>query len=180
MACCVCALLLLVGQMSDSEGAQLVAYAKAVIVAQVVGGKTPPLKVDGKSKPVFVTIERKGKILGCRGTLVARKTTLREEIAACAQSAAAHDPRYRPLQKNDLEGILVTVTIVNRIEPMSNVANLKPDDGLVLTSGNQQGVVLPWEGKDPAIRLKWAYQKAGVPVGSAAKLQRLIGERWRG
>jgi hypothetical protein len=40
--------------------------------------------------------------------------------------------------------------------------------------------VLPWEGKDPRIRLKWAYQKAGVAIGASANLYRLTATRFRG
>ena len=171
---------LLTGGGASEHGPTLVAFAKQVVVATVKGEPMPKDEIDGMAKPVFVTIERGGKILGCRGTLRARTARLGDEIRTSAQSAAAHDPGYRPLEAKDLDGFLVTVTLVDRLEPMSGVAGLRPDDGLVLTAGGKQGIVLPWEGKDPQTRLRWAYQKAGVAIGSAARLERMIAERWRG
>jgi AMMECR1 domain-containing protein len=154
--------------------------ARDVIESEV--RKTPPPKIPdlGRPRPVFVTIERDNKVLGCRGSLATRKGSLGDEVAEAARSACAHDPRYRPVRERDLDRFLVTVTLVDRLDPIDNMASLQPEDGLVLTAGSRSGIVLPWEGKDPATRLRWAYQKAGVPVGSPAKLSRMVAERWRG
>ena len=158
----------------------MVRYAREVIAAEVSGKAAPPSPDFGPPHPVFVTIEKNNRVLGCRGTLETHKASLADEIGSAARSACAHDPRYRPLRQNGLEGFLVTVTVVDRLESLDSVQNLQPSDGLVLSAGSKQGIVLPWEGKDPAIRLKWAYQKAGVPVGSGARLLRMTAERWRG
>jgi hypothetical protein len=40
--------------------------------------------------------------------------------------------------------------------------------------------VLPFEGKDPKVRLTWAYRKAGVAENVACNLQRMFAERFRG
>lgn len=101
-------------------------------------------------------------------------------MAQAARSAAQHDPRYRPLTPKDLDSFLVTVTVVEGLDPVSGVDGLAPAEGLVLESGDAKGVVLPWEGKDPRTRLKWAYKKAGVPEGTPVRLYILHGERERG
>jgi len=162
------------------SGEELVRFARATVTAQVTG--TPAVKVPafGSAKPVFVTIERHGAILGCRGSVMTHRTTLGDEISDAARSACAHDPRYRPLTRSDVQDFLVTVTVVDHLEAISSVQGLRPADGLVLTSGTRTGIVLPWEGKDPEVRLRWAYQKAGVPLGSAARLEKMTAERWRG
>ncbi|WP_227624996.1 AMMECR1 domain-containing protein [Fimbriimonas ginsengisoli] len=158
----------------------MVRFAREIVQAEVRHAAPPPMRDFGRASPVFVTIERNGQILGCRGSLAPRRATLAEELVDTARGAAAHDPRYRPVREQDLNGFLVTVTVVDRLEPISDAHGIRPEDGLVLSSGSKKGVVLPWEGKDPALRLKWAYQKAGVPVGSAVTLQRMVAERWRG
>jgi len=132
------------------------------------------------SRPVFVTIELNGQVLGCRGTLEPRATSLQDEVSVDARAACAHDPRYRPIRAADLPKILVTVTVVDRLEPITNVQGLGPEDGLVLKSAGKTGVVLPWEGKDPQTRLKWAYRKAGVGQDAPASLFRMVAERDRG
>ena len=172
--------LLLLGRQSDLLGGRLVGYARSVVSAQLSGRPVPRAPDFGAAKPVFVTIERDGKILGCRGSLSTRTATLGAEIAMAAAAACAHDPRYRPMTRRDLDGFLVTVTVVTSLAPIADVSGLHPDEGLVLTANGKTGIVLPWEGKDPALRLKWAYQKAMLPIGSSATLRRMTGERWRG
>lgn len=143
----------------------------------------PPVEKRSPVKPVFVTIERRGEVMGCRGTLRATCRSLEEEIIEAARSASGRDPRYRPLTPDDLKSFQVTVTIVERLEIISRDAalRLRPEEGLALTTlSGKTGVVLPWEGKDPRVRLIWAYRKAGVPENAACTLQRLIGERHRG
>ena len=129
---------------------------------------------------MFVTIEVDGTIRGCRGSLTTRTPTLFEEVCDAARSAAAFDARYRPLGASELAKMKVTVTIVYRIELISSVRGLTAADGLVLKSGDKTGVVLPWEGKDPQVRLKWAYAKAKVATGTPVNLYRLVAERYRG
>lgn len=158
----------------------LVALARSAVISEVMGKALPKVTDAEPAKPVFVTIERNGKVLGCRGYLDAHGSSLQASVIDAARAAAQHDPRYPPLRPADLKSFLVTVTIVEREESIDSVASLGPGDGLVLRSGNRTGVVLPWEGKDPQIRLRWAYKKAGVQVGSAVRLSRLIAERIRG
>lgn len=161
------------------EQSDLIEIAHRAIQAQVLHS---PLELQTRrvAKAVFVTIERDGTIRGCRGDLLPHALSLEAEVAKAAQDAAAHDPRYRPVTEGELKQILVTITIVERQSRLDDISTLLPSEGLVLTCNHRTGVVLPWEGKDPATRLKWAYRKAGVPENSPAILDRLIAERFRG
>lgn len=170
---------------SDREQT-LIAIARAAVVREVTGNTPPVASVDAArklpSQGVFVTIERRGIVVGCRGTLQPQTQNLADEIASAAEAAAGHDPRYRPLTPADLRDFKVTVTLVDRLEPLtaSQIRTLSPSEGLVLISGTRTGIVLPWEGKDPETRLRWAYQKAAVTEGSSCTLKRLIARRFRG
>jgi len=167
-------------QMAQDRMPALIDLAKSAVRAEVLGKSTPKPTTKTETKAVFVTIEKAGKVLGCRGSLEPRTSSAEEDVILAARGAAAHDPRYRPLTKSDLDGFQVTVTLVNRLEPISTVDGLQPADGLVLEAGNKKGIVLPWEGKDPKVRLKWACQKAGVADSQPRKLFRLIAIRSRG
>ena len=162
----------------DERG--LIALARASVAAEVRGERVAALTTKTPPRPVFVTIEVGGVVRGCRGDLATRAKSLEEEVVLAARAAATHDPKYRPLSPAELGRFLVTVTIVERIEPITGVAGLRPEDGLVLRSGGRTGVVLPWEGKDPDVRKKWAYRKAGVGTGAPVALFRLIAQRFRG
>lgn len=161
---------------------QLLALARSSIRAAVRGEALPRFESRSGAQPVFVTIERFGKVVGCRGSLRARTSSLEAEVATTARSAAATDPRYRPLTPAQLQQFRVTITIVRAQIPLdaSAIASLQREDGLVLQSGNRTGIVLPWEGSDPLVRLGWAYQKAGVARGVKCRLFRLKAERFAG
>lgn len=165
---------------SQYDEPRLTALAKSAVVAEVEGKTPTASSKKDPVQPVFVTIEVGGQIRGCRGSLVTRSRTLDEEIVLAARGAAAHDPRYKPLTKDELKTFKVTVTIVESQIPISDVTTLTAADGLALQSGSKWGIVLPWEGKDPQVRLDWAYKKAGVAKGSSANLFRLIATRFRG
>lgn len=167
-------------QIPDAEGARYVRLARQVVRAEVLGEPMPIAPALGGARPVFVTIEVGGRVRGCRGSLDRLELSLGAEIVRAARAAAAHDPRWTPLKPVELEAMKVTVTVIDRLEPIASVAGLKPDEGLVLESGKRMGIVLPWEGKDPLVRLGWAYRKAGVPEGSAATLRRMIATRFIG
>lgn len=166
--------------LADLDEARLIAIAKDAVIAEVKGQKQDPIKNGLTPEPVFVTIELNGKVVGCRGSLAPRSRSLEEEIRLAARSAAAHDPRYRPLTPADLERFQVTVTIVKGTDAISDIDGLRPEDGLILKAGTRTGIVLPWEGKDPKVRLQWAYRKAGVPLGTSCQLQRLKAIRFKG
>lgn len=159
---------------------ELINLAKAAVRAEVTGKAMPTVRLKSDPKPVFVTIESKGRVIGCRGELETRGSSLQQEVILAARAAAKHDPRYPPLSEKSLQDFQVTVTIVRHLDPISSVDGLQPADGLVLKAGTKIGVVLPWEGKDPQTRLQWAYKKAGVQPGSACQLQKMRAERFRG
>lgn len=168
----------------SAEDAALIAVARDAVRGAVRGNASAPA-VSSRELPargVFVTIERDGNVIGCRGTLQPRFAGLNAEVRSAARSAAAADPRYRPLTPPDLARFLVTVTVIERLEPIerAEALTLAPTDGLALESGNRTGVVLPYEGRDARIRLGWAYKKAGVPGNSSCRLWRIVARRFRG
>jgi len=158
----------------------LLRLARTAIEAEVQGGSLPRPEEVSSSRAVFVTIERHGRVRGCRGALTPRTRSLEEEIVQAARAAAAHDSRYRPLAREELATIQLTITLVHQLERLDAIESLRPSDGLVLKSGGRTGVVLPWEGRDPRVRLQWAYQKAGVAPMAPSTLYRMIAERLRG
>ena len=164
------------------QEADLIVLARASVAAAVRGEAAPNVASGERARPVFVTIERAGRVYGCRGSLRPKTASLQAEVVSAARSAARTDPRYRPLAPDDLKNYRVTVTVVESQAPleMAAIGSLQRDEGLVLQSGNRVGVVLPWEGSDARVRLGWAYKKAGVAPGASCRLYRLKAARFRG
>jgi AMMECR1 domain-containing protein len=149
-----------------------------MVEALLSGRAAPALKGEDAPKGVFVTIEIGNEVVGCRGALEPTETTLGKQIARACTEAALHDPRYGPVRLRG-RAFKVTLTVIERLEPIGDARQVVPAEGLVLRAGEKVGVVLPWEGKDPMVRLEWAYKKAGVKLGAPAQLQRMVAERWR-
>lgn len=164
--------------LGQSESAIPVEYAYRLVEAHLSGAKAPISIPSAPSRGVFVTIEISGTVVGCRGSLEPLGATLAESIQRAALSASLHDPRYGRVKTNG-KPFAVTLTIVDRVEPIADVSSLKPDQGLALFAGDKVGVVLPYEGRDPNVRLQWAYRKAGVPIGTDVRLKRVLARRAR-
>lgn len=156
---------------------QAASHALACVRAEL-GLAPPPAPIPGPAQGVFITIESRGKVIACRGTLAPAKSSLHEEIKFIAGHAVRHDPRYGPV---NLKGrpFSVTLTLVDALVPFTGLGSLLPEHGLVLSWQDRKGIVLPWEGRDPATRLEWARKKAAAPPGASCHLQLLLARRSR-
>ena len=169
---------LVAGLLQNPTPDSLAKYTYQSVDAILKGSALPEATTKSPSKGVFVTIESNGKVLGCRGTLEPSEPTLEKEIQKAVRSATQFDPRYHGVHLGK-SPYAVTLTIVERSEPIGSVDGLRPEDGLILRSSIGVGIVLPWEGKDPNTRLQWAYKKASTPLGTPVRLERLIAQRSR-
>lgn len=122
---------------------------------------------------VFVTLELDGRVRGCRGTLDPVTSSLGDEVARNAVAAATNDLRFPPLTRAQLAKVRISVTMVQGLEPIGRVESLRPEEGLVVRSGDRVGVVLPFEGRDPGVRLHWGLRKAGLRAGEPFDLYRM-------
>lgn len=121
----------------------------------------------------FVTLMRHGRLRGCIGSLQAYRPLL-QDIRANAHAAAFRDPRFAPLQPEELAATGIEVSLLSAMQALQYRdeqeawAQLRAgEDGVVLEFGSQRSTFLPqvWE-QLPAVsdfmaRLK---QKAGLPA----------------
>ena len=164
------------GVPTPEDGAALVALAVAAVAARLRGLEHTPevpasvvLAAPGAS---FVTLERKGYLRGCIGTLDARRP-LYADVVRNARKAMT-DPRLPPVTVVDWPELEVKVAVLT--SPVSIevagldglVAALKPGiDGLLLTDGERRSTFLPavW-GKlpDPYRFVEALLAKGGWPA----------------
>ncbi len=123
----------------------------------------PRLNLPGAA---FVTLTKDGNLRGCVGT-VTPALTLADAVRYGAYSAALRDGRFRPVEKSELAGLKLEVSVLSPLAP-AKPAGIKPRvHGAVVMKDGKSGLFLPqvWEqipGKDDFMGELCA-QKAGLP-----------------
>ncbi len=123
----------------------------------------------------FVTLHIKNNLRGCIGSLVGNEP-LRENIRNNTINAAFRDPRFPPLDKNELAKVDIEISILTRAKPLEYssaqdlVQRLRPGtDGVILKKGPHQSTFLPqvWEQlPQPEAFLDNLCLKAGLSSGA--------------
>ncbi len=103
----------------------------------------PPLFYTKRG--AFVSLKDEFENLrGCIGTLEATRENLAQEIIYNAVSAGLKDPRFPPVQLEELDDVLFSVDVISPLEKISSSEQLQPDKyGVVVEKGFRRGVLLP-------------------------------------
>ncbi|VAW77048.1 COG2078: Uncharacterized ACR [hydrothermal vent metagenome] len=119
----------------------------------------------------FVTLHRHEQLRGCIGSLEAHRP-LATDVAQNTYSAAFRDPRFPPLDNNELDGLTLDISVLGKPEAIifsseqDLIQQLRPDiDGLILIDNGQRGTFLPsvWEAlPQPEKFLRQLKRKAGL------------------
>jgi AmmeMemoRadiSam system protein A/AmmeMemoRadiSam system protein B len=152
------------------------------------GGVLEPSKAMGgllsARAPCFVCLKTlDGELRGCIGTIEPSKDTLAQEIVANAISAAISDPRFEPVQEEELSNLRYSVDVL--LPPEETVfEELDPAIfGVIVEDerSSRRGLLLPdipgVESAEQQVEI--AARKAGIPHGTPVKLRRFKVERFR-
>ena len=142
--------------LTDIEGRTAVKLARKTIESflseerlpepQELGFELSP--VFGEKRGVFVTLTENGLLRGCIGHPFP-DSTLEEAIMDSAISAATRDPRFPPVGADELDDIVVEVTILTPPEKINAPPKELPGrieigrHGLIVKQGYCQGLLLP-------------------------------------
>lgn len=120
----------------------------------------------------FVTLYKAGSLRGCIGSLVPR-TGLARDISSNAALAAFEDPRFPPLNPDELSLLEIHISILTpqkQIYPESDAALCKillpRKHGLTIVKSDKKATFLPdvWEQlPEPQLFLKQLKKKGGFP-----------------
>jgi AmmeMemoRadiSam system protein A len=115
----------------------------------------------------FVSLHKRGRELrGCIGS-IQPVHPLFQAVAVSATNAAFHDPRFFPLQKNELPNVHIEVSVMSPIVP-AMPDDIEPGrDGIIISRGRYVGLLLPQVaseyGWDRETFLSQTCVKAGLP-----------------
>jgi len=164
--------------LADEHRRTLLRIARRSIAHGLEHGR--PLEVDAQAfdpalqplRATFVTLERQGELRGCIGMLEAIRPLV-SDVAANAYAAAFSDPRFAPLRQDELEDLVVKISVLSPPEPVTFdseadlLTQMRPGvDGLILSEGGRRGTFLPavWESLPSAREfLTHLKLKAGLP-----------------
>ncbi len=124
---------------------------------------------------VFVSIKKNGQLRGCIGTTSPTQPSIALEIINNAVSAGSKDPRFWPMEEQELPDLVYSVDVLKPAEPISSINQLDPEKyGVIVRSGRRSGLLLPkLEGVDSAEeQVAIAKQKAGIRPEEDCELQR--------
>ena len=158
----------------------LLLYARESIKASF-GGITAPV-FDFHNHPnlqreggAFVTLTLDGDLRGCIGYIMAQKP-LYQTVGEVALLAATEDPRFFPVNEEELPLILIEVSILSIPEELKSYNDIIiGKHGLILDEPDGRGLLLPQVATEHNMNreefLNAVCQKAGMPSNAWKKKQ---------
>jgi AmmeMemoRadiSam system protein A len=124
---------------------------------------------------VFVSLKKHGELRGCIGTISHTTDNIAQEIMRNAISAGTGDPRFFPVQEDELDELQYSVDVLMKPEAIDSVDQLDVKRyGVIVRSGYKSGLLLPnLEGVDTVEeQLEIVLQKAGIGRNENYKMER--------
>lgn len=146
-------------------------------IAQLTLPSDPEFQVR---RGCFVTLKKHGELRGCIGTTEGWQEILALEIAHNAVAAGTEDPRFRPVEPEELPEIRFSVDVLGELEKVREIGELDPwRYGVVVEARRRRGLLLPHlEGVDTVEeQVRIAKQKAGLAPDEPVQLWRFEVER---
>ncbi len=124
---------------------------------------------------VFVSIKKAGNLRGCIGTIEGEADSAAHELIKNALKAALKDPRFDPVDINELDELVFSVDLLAEPEVIDNREQLDPQEyGVIVEKGGKRGLLLPrLEGVETVKKqLEIARRKAGLDSLNAVTIKR--------
>jgi AmmeMemoRadiSam system protein A len=157
--------------LSPADKQLLLQVARDSIAARLTGKAATPVKTAApvlqERRGAFVSLHRQGQLRGCIGYIDAVKPLL-QTVQEMAPAAAFHDPRFRPLQANELADLEIEISVLTPMKLIKSTDEIEVGKhGLYLVRGLNRGLLLPqvatqyhW---DRLTFLEQTCYKAGLP-----------------
>lgn len=124
---------------------------------------------------VFVSLKKFGELRGCIGTIGPTTINIAMEIIQNAISAGTRDPRFFPVEEDELSDLVYSVDVLGKPETIQSKEELDVKKyGIIVRSGRRSGLLLPnLEGVDTVdYQVDIALQKAGIRSSESYEMER--------
>ena len=128
-----------------------------------------------KKAGTFVSIKKEGHLRGCIGTTAPTKKNIAAEIVSNAINSGSRDPRFYPVEENELESLVYSVDVLGEQEPIESIGQLDVKRyGVIVETETRSGLLLPdLEGVDTVEKqVSIALQKAGIKQSDKYSMKR--------
>jgi AmmeMemoRadiSam system protein A len=141
--------------LTETEKKTLIDIVKKTIECKLTGKKTPEFNIDSEvlkeKKGAFVTLKKNENLRGCIGYIEAIKP-LYKTVAEMAIAAAFNDPRFPPLNPNELKDVNLEISVLSPLKKIDDINEIEVGvHGLYITKGFHSGLLLP----QVATEYKW-------------------------
>jgi uncharacterized protein len=156
--------------LSTEEKRILIRIARETVAA-ALEGRQPilPHPTDNLKSPcgAFVTLEKSGTLRGCIGHMTGI-APLFETIRQMANAAAFEDPRFPPVEADELSELSFEISVLSPLEKASDPSAIRVGThGIYLVGKGRSGVLLPQVaveyGWDRETFIRQTCRKAGLP-----------------
>ncbi len=134
--------------------------------SQVAVEKEALTDLRTKQAGVFVSLHKQGELRGCIGTTSAVTDNIAEEIIRNAIEAASYDPRFMPVEEEELVDLEIKVDVLEAAQAIDSIKDLDVKKyGVIVEKDLNRGLLLPdLEGIETVEdQVAIARQKAQIP-----------------
>lgn len=97
-----------------------------------------------KKAGVFVSLKKHGQLRGCIGTFIPTEENIYKEIVKNAIAAATEDPRFHPVNEDEIDDIAYSVDVLSEPKKIRDISELDPKlYGIIVVKGYKKGLLLP-------------------------------------
>ena len=153
---------------SEDDYVKLARYSLETFVKTKKPAAIPanlPAELMNRRAGAFVSLHKDGNLRGCIGTIMATRDNLAEEILQNAISACSRDPRFEPVEIDELDHIEYSVDVLGEPERIFSTKDLDVKRyGVIVENEGRRGLLLPdLEGVDTVEeQIAIAKRKAGI------------------
>lgn len=160
--------------LSENEKKELLKIARSTLQNHIQNQKIPDFTPSNENlkekRGVFVTLQKHGQLRGCIGYVEGIKP-IYEAVRDNAINASTNDPRFPPVQPEELKDIDIEITVMTPLEKISDPNLIQVGKhGILIRKGWNQGLLLPQVATDYGWNreefLAHTCMKAGLPVNA--------------